>query len=185
MLRDRIAPPETYYLTKGDLVPNNSVPALVYRNVLPRPITQDSAQTLCEGNHWEKRGEWGPLWEAHFHPNTHECYAIIRGQSTLVLGREHAATTGGVEVDVSAGDVVVVPAGVSHRSISADNEYRYIGVYPEAAPKWRNNFCKGKEDMHLLVEEITSVAVPEDDPVYGKDGPLVTLWQQASRSNKL
>lgn len=58
--------------------------------------------------------------------------AILQGSSRLVLGRErHKTSTGGVEIDVTAGDVVVVPAGVSHRSITARDAYRYIGVYPE------------------------------------------------------
>lgn len=32
---------------------------------------------------------------------------------------------------MSIGDVVVVPAGVSHRSLTSEGGYRYIGVYPE------------------------------------------------------
>lgn len=47
--------PEAYYIGQGELVPNNPLPALVYRNVLPRPISRESAQALCEGNQWEKR----------------------------------------------------------------------------------------------------------------------------------
>ena len=59
---------------------------------------------------------------------------IIQGRSTLALGRERdEAATGGVEISVSTGDVVVVPAGVSHRSIDAEDGYRYIGVYPEVS----------------------------------------------------
>lgn len=54
--------PEVYYLERGELVPNNDVPALVYRNVLPMPISPESAQALCEGNHWEKRVLSGP-WD--------------------------------------------------------------------------------------------------------------------------
>lgn len=58
--------------------------------------------------------------------------AVFQGGSRLALGRErHETATGGVEVDVKAGDVIVVPAGVSHRSLSAYGDYRYIGVYPE------------------------------------------------------
>lgn len=58
--------------------------------------------------------------------------AIFRGDSRLVLGRERCETSEtGVEVDVNAGDVIVIPAGVSHRSISSTEDYRYIGVYPE------------------------------------------------------
>jgi hypothetical protein len=63
--------------------------------------------------------------------------AIIQGESRLVLGRPKPSggeeCTGGVEVDVSCGDVVVVPAGVSHRSLTSSGGYRYIGVYPEVS----------------------------------------------------
>ncbi|PKY01820.1 hypothetical protein P168DRAFT_292877 [Aspergillus campestris IBT 28561] len=178
--------PETYYLQKGTFVPNNRLPALVYRGVLPRPLSRESTKALCERNHWERRGEWGAIWEAHFHPNTHECYGVLQGQSILVLGRErHAESTGGVEVDVRAGDVVVVPAGVSHRSLSATDDYRYMGVYPEQCPRWRNDFCKGTEAMDKLEEDIRKVIIPDHDPVYGLDGPLVVLWREASRGSKL
>jgi uncharacterized protein YjlB len=36
----------------------------------------------------------------------------------------------GLKVDVEAGDVVVLPAGTAHSSISSSPDYRYIGVYP-------------------------------------------------------
>lgn len=55
MSQVQIVQPEAYYLEKSDFVPNNRVPALVYRNVLPRPLSRESAKVLCEGNHWEKR----------------------------------------------------------------------------------------------------------------------------------
>jgi uncharacterized protein YjlB len=65
--------------------------------------------------------------------------AIIQGSSRLVLGRQKPSdgqeSADGVEIDVEAGDVVVVPAGVSHRSLDGTSEggYRYIGVYPEVS----------------------------------------------------
>lgn len=127
--------------------------------------------------------------------------AVFRGKSRLVLGRERDdASQTGVEVDVQAGDVIVVPAGVSHRSVSSEGDYRYIGVYPEVssaisikasfvdkaqeAPKWRNNLCEGEEDMDALRHEIDAVAVPDHDPVFGKDGPLVELWKSAKHSQQ-
>lgn len=61
--------------------------------------------------------------------------AVVRGESRLVLGRQKPIgedeTTEGVEFDVAPGDVIVVPAGVSHRSITSKDGYRYIGVYPK------------------------------------------------------
>lgn len=60
---------------------------------------------------------------------------VIRGESRLVLGRsnpsEDGEPTGGVEIDVGPGDVIVVPAEVSHRSLTSSGGYRYIGVYPK------------------------------------------------------
>jgi hypothetical protein len=47
--------PEAYCLERSEFVPNNTLPALVYRDVLPRPLNPESAKALCEGNHWEKR----------------------------------------------------------------------------------------------------------------------------------
>ncbi|KAF9889818.1 hypothetical protein FE257_006908 [Aspergillus nanangensis] len=178
--------PEAYYLGQGNLVPNSRLPALVYRGVLPKSLDKGEIQALCEANRWEKRGEWGPFWDAHFHPNTHECYAVFQGSSRLLLGGEgHDPPTGGVEVDVRAGDVIVVPAGVSHRSLSAAGDYRYIGVYPEECPRWRNDWCEGKEAMSGLQEEIRNVITPNHDPVYGEDGPLPVLWRKASRASQL
>ncbi|KAH4067028.1 hypothetical protein HBH70_067570 [Parastagonospora nodorum] len=180
-----ITDPEQYPLPPTNNVPNNPLPALVYRNVLPTPYTSESAKQFCESHGWEKRGEWGTITNAHFHPNTHECYAIIQGSSRLVLGRprpiDGVEGKGGVEFDVSTGDVVVVPAGVSHRSLTSEGGYRYIGVYPETAPKWRNLYCRGEEEIENLKKEIRAVGVPEQDPVYGVDGPLVRIWREAER----
>lgn len=55
----------------------------------------------------------------------------------------------------------------------------------QEAPKWRNNWCEGNEDMNKLIEEIKQVKIPTHDPVYGKDGPLVRLWTQSRRQNRL
>lgn len=60
--------------------------------------------------------------------------AIIRGSSRLALGRaKKNEGTDGVEVDICAGDVIVIPAGVSHRSLNSEDGFRYIGVYPEVS----------------------------------------------------
>lgn len=61
--------------------------------------------------------------------------------------------------------------------------------YPETqeSPKWRNNYCHGFENNNKYdpVEEIKITGVPDYDPVYGKDGPLVQLWRKASAGENL
>lgn len=91
---------------------------------------------------------------------------------------------------MNPGDVVVIPAGVSHASADEEGErektldkserYKYVGVYPEGAPKWRNEFGKEQLDesrSKSLNEEISSVPVPAQDPVNGQEGPLVHIWK--------
>lgn len=60
--------------------------------------------------------------------------AVFQGSSTLLVGAgplddENAGKT----IFMKAGDAIVLPAGVSHCSKDFQDEYRYIGVYPEAS----------------------------------------------------
>ncbi|KAF1984587.1 hypothetical protein K402DRAFT_139814 [Aulographum hederae CBS 113979] len=171
--------PERFYLAPTPSVPNNNLPILLYRNVLPKPYNSAKAKEFCEGNGWEMRGEWGAITTHHFHPNTPECYAIVRGSSQLLLGRGQHDKAGGVEVLVRTGDVIVLPPGISHCSVSAEEGYWYIGVYPPTAPKWRNLYCEGEEKMEELRKEIDRVEIPDFDPVFGRNGPLTKIWREA------
>lgn len=78
------------------------------------------------------QGTWGHIDIRHFHPNSHECYGIFRGTSTLLIGQIQAGQ--GARIDVAAGDVIVLPAGTSHSSLESSSDYRYIGVYPSVSP---------------------------------------------------
>jgi uncharacterized protein YjlB len=49
-----------------------------------------------------------------------------------------------------------------------------IGAYPKTG---RYDLCRGtKAEYAKAVETIAQVPIPETDPVYGVDGPLVRLW---------
>ncbi|KAF9883610.1 hypothetical protein FE257_003117 [Aspergillus nanangensis] len=101
----------------------------------------------------------------HFHPNSHECYGAFQGSSTLLLGA--AAGDGnetGLKITVRAGDVLVLPAGTAHSSVDSQGDYRYVGVYPQASPRWRNEFGKTPIDLRALRKEIFGVYLPEEDP---------------------
>lgn len=40
----------------------------------------------------------------------------------------------------------------------------------------------GKKSSSVFLETIDEVDMPEDDPVYGPDGPLLMLWRQTPRA---
>lgn len=46
--------PESYYLAPTRFVPNSKLPVLVYRNVLPSPVEEDSATGFLERHNWAK-----------------------------------------------------------------------------------------------------------------------------------
>ncbi|KAL4946395.1 hypothetical protein BDV06DRAFT_208694 [Aspergillus oleicola] len=179
-----VAMPNTYYLPRTEHTPNNPLPVLHYKNVLPYPRTEEEVTKFLTANKWTKRGTWGAIWVSHFHPNSHECYGIFQGSSTLLLGAagEDGTENVGLRVTVHTGDVIVLPAGTGHSSVESTDDYRYIGVYPEGCPQWRNEYGKMKIDEKTFRDEVAGVGYPEEDPVYGKDGPLMQLWPQPPRA---
>ncbi|KAF5528644.1 Uncharacterized protein CGCA056_v000124 [Colletotrichum aenigma] len=165
---------QCYFLSPNEDAPNSRLPVLHYRDVLPEPRDEASVTDFLTRNRWEKRGTWGHIGIRHFHPNSHECYGIFQGHSKMLLGKIY--TGQGMEVDVKTGDVIILPAGTAHSSLASSSDYRYIGVYPQDCPKWRNEM--GKKPAGEFKTVIKSVEMPEEDPVYGRNGPLTQLWNK-------
>jgi len=69
-------------------------------------------------------------------------------------------------VRLKAGDMLVLPAGVGHRRVSA-TDVKGIGAYPRGQSHY---------DMKREGRKIPHVALPLTDPFYGPDGPLTTAW---------
>ncbi|KAL5341143.1 hypothetical protein BJX70DRAFT_396196 [Aspergillus crustosus] len=176
--------PSTYYLPPTEHAPNNPLPVLHYKDVLPRPRTEEVVSKFLTAHKWEKRGTWGAIWISHFHPNSHECYGVFQGSSTLLLGAagEDGTSSVGLRITVHTGDVIVLPAGTGHSSVESTDDYRYIGVYPEDCPKWRNEYGKTRIEPETFRDEIAGVGMPEEDPVFGRDGPMMELWSQPLRA---
>jgi uncharacterized protein YjlB len=88
-----------------------------------------------------KANSWGRAWRngiydyVHYHSMIHEVLGVARGSATLRLGGNKGKT-----VKVSAGDVVVIPAGVGHECLKADRNFIVVGAYP---PKGTYNEFRG------------------------------------------
>ncbi|KAI9705865.1 MAG: hypothetical protein M1836_005271 [Candelina mexicana] len=195
--------PETYTLHPTPHVPNSPLPVLLYRSALPPNPTASNTRVALENNGWLQGGVFKTVTAHHYHSVTHECYAIFRGSSKLLLGRGPLDDAeGAVEVDVRAGDVIVLPAGVAHCSLSSEGDYEYLGLYPkvrviqikidgmsviaseQGSPPWDNNFCKaGPDETEEKARACRNVPLPDYDPVFGVGGPLVDIWSQVAASN--
>ena len=80
----------------------------------------------------------------------------------------------GITQKLHGGDVVIIPAGVAHKNLGASGDFGVTGAYP-SGQRW--DMCYGKPGERPRVDEnIARVPLPETDPVYGADGPLLARW---------
>lgn len=78
-----------------------------------------------------------------------------------------------MEPVVRKGDVMVVPAGVSHRLLEdIDGGFQMVGSYPKGS-NW--DMCYGKEGEEAQVNGIASLGWFEKDPIYGEIRPVLEV----------
>ncbi|GLB19545.1 hypothetical protein AtubIFM61612_009452 [Aspergillus tubingensis] len=187
--------PEQYFLPPTPYVPNSKLPILVYRNALsdtsPRNILN-----IIEPNGWIKGGQWKTYKVPHFHTQCHECYGIIKGGSSYLLGVgpkdpevDEQGHPYGMKLTVQKGDVFVLPAGICHASLDSWDDYEFIGLYPNGileatGHRFDMNYgLKSPEETTSLMRQSENVSIPPLDPLYGLDGPLPRLWSRAAGEN--
>jgi uncharacterized protein YjlB len=118
---------EHYLFAGGGNVPNNArLPLIVYRGALE---TGGDAAACCvalfDRNGWSGAWQNGVYSHHHYHSSAHEVLGIAAGWVRLRLGGE-----GGQTVEMRAGDVVVIPAGVAHKNEGASPDLLVVGAYP-------------------------------------------------------
>jgi uncharacterized protein YjlB len=165
---------EHYLFADGGNVPNNArLPLIVYRGVLE---TGADAAARCvalfDRNGWTGAWQNGVYPHHHYHSSAHEVLGIAAGWVRVRLGGE-----GGQTVELRAGDVVVIPAGVAHKNEGASPDLLVVGAYPrEQSP----DMCSpGAADHVRACQQIAAVPLPAGDPVYGESGPLLERWRAA------
>lgn len=168
---ETISQPRKVYFMKGGDVPNSALPVLLYRSVLA-PHSPNKASVFRE--RFRSNG-WAGLWTdtifdyTHFHSNAHEVLGVAEGKVTVRLGGED-----GSMFRLKAGDMLVLPAGVGHHRVTADDTgLKVIGAYP----KGQSHF-----DMKRRGSAIPKVSLPKTDPFYGSEGPLIKIWTFLSPS---
>ncbi|KAI9892701.1 MAG: hypothetical protein M1814_001121 [Vezdaea aestivalis] len=168
---------------------NSIFPVLVYRSALvssAQETTTASVRKQFEPNGWHWQGTFKAYYGHHFHSVTHECYVVLKGSSVLSLGaKKGVGSVSGedyhvVEVEVKAGDAIVLPAGVAHSSLTASPDYEYVGLYPNGSPPYDTNWCEaGVQETLQIGESARGVPVPISDPINGARGPLMSIWRAA------
>ena len=150
--------------------PNSRLPLLYYRAALtPEDASPEAMETLFAA------GGWPPAWRYtvypyhHYHSTAHEVLGIAAGSARLQLGGPK-----GRAFDVTAGDVIAIPAGVVHMQLSKRGDFLVVGGYPPG--QHPDQFRGEPGDRPRADENIAKVPLPDTDPVAGANGPLLDHW---------
>jgi len=165
--------PTAIQFADDGLVPNNSMPFLVYKGVVALDSREPEAtiEKLFGGNGWGAMWRNGVYDFLHYHATVHEVLGIARGSARVRFGGDK-----GKVLEISAGDVAILPAGTGHQCLSSSSDFSVVGAYPPGPPM---DLVRPSPEAHVkALKTIPMVALPRTDPVMGKDGPLVRLWKK-------
>jgi uncharacterized protein YjlB len=166
--------PEQFSFEDDGVFPNSVLPLLLYRQALTAE-TADLASTLEERlaeNDWCNSWRNGVYSFAHYHSSTHEVLGVFRGSATLHVGGENGAS-----VKLHPGDLIVIPAGVVHQNLRSTEDFAVVGAYPDGR-EW--DLLRGRPGERPEADRaIAALPIPDNDPIYGAEGPLRQIWTAA------
>ncbi|WP_336516643.1 cupin [Pollutibacter soli] len=162
--------PEKMFFKDDGLIPNSRYPLLLYRKAFKERGDQgaDWLQKKFEENNWGNSWRNGIFDFHHYHSISHEVLGIYSGEAMVHLGGEK-----GQRVNIAAGDIIVIPAGVGHKNLGSV-ELGVVGAYPDGLT-WDMNYGK-PEERPRADNNIAAVPVPSRDPLNGKNGGLLAAW---------
>jgi uncharacterized protein YjlB len=171
----RVRKPQVVHFLDDGIVPNNPrFPLLVYRGAVMvtgkafEPAT--IIDTLFENNGWGRSWRDTVYDFVHYHSRIHEVMGVSRG-----AGKVECGGIKGRVLTLKPGDVVLLPAGTGHRLIEASRNFQVVGAYPESGVY---DECTDTRDRGDAIKRIIRVRKPSQDPVYGRQGPLMQLWRR-------
>jgi len=154
------------------LVPNNSLPLLIYKGALDVAgrLPEHGIERLFDANGWGQMWRDGIYDFQHYHATVHEALGVARGRALVLFGGER-----GEAIELSAGDVAILPAGTGHKCLFASHDLSVVGAYPPGATMQVTR--PTPENYRKALTIIPKVKLPGSDPLYGAEGPLLRIWK--------
>ena len=85
----------------------------------------------------------------------------------------HLGGENGEKVNVEAGDIIVIPAGVGHKNLGSKN-LGVVGAYPDGR-NWDLN--RGRPGERPQADKnIAALPIPKSDPLLGSGDGLKKFW---------
>jgi len=164
--------PEIHFFIDDGVIPNSRYPVLIYKNAFAERGSTGAEwlEKRFEGNNWKNTWRNGIFPYHHYHSNTHEVLGIYNGAARLHLGGEQ-----GEKIQVDAGDVIIIPAGVGHKNLESTEDFSVVGAYPDGM---EYDILTGQPgDRRTADVNIPRVPFPSEDPILGNDKGLMLIWK--------
>ena len=165
--------PITYIFADDGLIPNNPLPFVCYRGVIPldRVDPESTVEALFASNNWGDMWRNGVFDYLHYHSMIHEAMGVARGRARVRFGGDR-----GEELEITAGDAAILPAGTGHQCLWASTDFSVVGAYPNAGTY---DLVRPSKEAHArALQTIPKVPRLKADPVFGPDGPIIQLWAE-------
>lgn len=154
----------------GTFPNNENLPLLVIRSPLEdAQIVPESFEELFNTHGWPSAWRNGLYDFHHYHSKAHEVLGVYSGWVRACFGGPD-----GEILEARQGDVIIIPAGVSHCNKGQSPDFKVVGGYPAGQP-WDMMYGRTGERPQAD-RNISQVLLPTADPVFGPDGPLIALW---------
>ncbi len=157
---------EMLWLDEAGSVPNNPLLPVIVVSGAFEPGSPEAAEALFTRHGWPPAWRNGIYGYPHFHTTAHEALAIARGEVTVLLGGE-----GGARRHLSAGDAVVLPAGVSHQKLQGSEDLLVVGAYPPGQSPDEVRPDRARVDLKSAREAIGRLPDPPCNPLNGEVYP--------------
>ncbi len=158
---------DSIMLAENGWIPNNvRLPVVIYRAALASdgPSLADRFEALFSGHGWPANWRDGIFDYHHYHSTAHEVLGVISGSATLEIGGPE-----GRRIEVSAGDALRLPAGTGHRCLSAKEDFKVVGAYPQGQD-W--DICRQAADDAARAR-MAALPDPRYDRVTGERGARI------------
>ncbi|ETW12260.1 hypothetical protein ATO8_11946 [Roseivivax marinus] len=152
-------------------VPNNpDLPVVLLRGAVDPGAGEAAIRALYEANGWHETWTASVFDYQHYHPDAHEALCVAQGWADIQIGGPS-----GEILRVSAGDAMILPAGVGHCRCDKSDDFQICGGYPSDQP--HATVIRAPDERRPdHVDQIAALSRPKTDPIFGEGGALVVLW---------
>lgn len=114
--------PEQLHLASDGRTPNSPHPVLIYRQLpLAGPSPAEAFERLFDSHLWPSAWRGTVYDYHHYHSTAHEALGVASGWARVMLGGDN-----GQEVELKAGDALVLPAGTGHCALEASADFQVV-----------------------------------------------------------